>query len=96
MPGKGYWSQQEKRKRCTGPRVCSACALNPEIAPHGPYNELRRRNPISGKQEQIYLGRWLLSDAQLAYVNENFNSARVPDRQEILSAVQASGISGKP
>lgn len=87
MPGKGKWSQQEKRKRCTGPRICRACALHPEIAPHGPYYELRRRNPVSGDQESVYLGRLLLSDDQLSRVNELFNAARVPDREEIMGAI---------
>lgn len=87
MPGKGKWSQQEKRKRCTGPRICNACTLHPEIAPHGPYYELRRRNPISGKQESVYLGRLRLNDDQLAYVNEVHDSESAPDKEEILSTV---------
>ncbi len=87
MPGKGYWSQQEKRKRCTGPRICKACALHPEIAPHGPYYELRRRNPISGNQESVYIGRLRLSDDQLAYVNEVFDAARVPTKEKVIDTI---------
>ena len=86
MPGKGNWSQQEKRKRCTGPRICKACAFHPEIAPHGPYYELRRRNPVSSDQESVYLGRLMLSDDQLARVNELFTDARIPDKEEIIHA----------
>ena len=87
MPGKGKWSQQEKRKRCTGSRICKACTLSPEIAPHGPYYELRRRNPVSGRQESVYIGRLRLADDQLAYVNEIFHVASVPDREEIIAVL---------
>jgi hypothetical protein len=87
MPGQGKWSQQEKRKRCTGPRVCSACALHPEIAPHGPYYELRRRNPITGRQESVYIGKLHLSDEQLALVNRVFDGPDSPKREEIVAAI---------
>lgn len=44
-------------RRCTGARQCHKCQADPQVKPHGPYWELRRRNPSTMKQEVVYLGR---------------------------------------
>ena len=88
MPGKGRWTQQEKMKRCTGERQCKACAADPHAKPHGPYYELRRRNPDTGKQEYVYIGRHPLSSEHLHVVNKVFTGSEIPSRTAVETILE--------
>lgn len=88
MPGLGKWSIQPKWKRCTGQRKCSACAANPERAPHGPYYELRRRHPETGEQQAVYIGIWPLTDKDMELINETFRGKIPPTRSEVILVVE--------
>lgn len=88
MPGKGRWTLQEKFKRCTGERQCRACQADPKTAPHGPYYELRRRNPDTGHQELIYIGRHPFSAEQLEVINSHFTGPDVPTRTAVESILE--------
>lgn len=90
MAGVGRWSLQTKRKRCSGNRQCSACAANPERAPHGPYYELRRRHPETGVQQSVYLGTTGLTSADLDEINDVFRGEVPPTRSEVFSVVHQS------
>lgn len=57
MSGEGNWVLHATWRRCTGLRQCHKCQADPDAKPHGPYYELRRRNPATGEQDLIYLGR---------------------------------------
>jgi hypothetical protein len=87
MPGTGKWNLQAKYRRCTGARTCHACAANPPKPPHGPYYELRRRNPATGRQESVYLGNQGLSAEELERVNQVFSGKFRPTKQEILAQI---------
>lgn len=85
----GRWNQQIVFKNC-GKEYCQqGCALNNETKPHGPYVQLRRRNPDeAGQQDTVYLGKVPLTDDQLDIINRLFLSGHVPTREEVLSTLR--------
>lgn len=86
MSGLGKWSIQTKWKRC-GKRRCSACAANPKRAPHGPYYELRRRHPETGRQQAVYLGSNIVSDDDMKLINQTFRGEDPPSRTEVFLVI---------
>ena len=88
MAGQGRWSLQAKYKRCTGERKCSACAANPDRAPHGPYYELRRRHPETSVQQFVYLGINGLTDQELKIVNDFFRGEVPPTPSEVRLVIE--------
>jgi hypothetical protein len=88
MANSGKWSQQQVHKNCGNSRCQRGCAEDSTVKPHGPYLQLRRRNPAdTSQQDAVYLGKMTLSDEQLAFINEQFTSAAIPSREEIVSSV---------
>ncbi|MBW1983958.1 MAG: hypothetical protein JRI53_04500 [Deltaproteobacteria bacterium] len=88
MAGLGHWTQQITYRNCGN---CPTCRKSKEDRPHGPYSQLRRRNPLAanrgGKQDHVYLGRVELTEAQINFVNERFNGPEVPTREEVFKAL---------
>ena len=89
MSRSGYWSQQVVYKNCGNESCLQGCAENAATKPHGPYANLRRRNPdIAGQQDNVYLGKDPLSDEQVAVVNRAFFGPDIPSKKEILSVLE--------
>lgn len=89
MTSSGRWSQQRVFKNCGKTDCQSGCAEDPANKPHGPYTQLRRRNPSkTGQQDAVYLGKTVLTDEQLAIINKLFSDAYVPSKEEILAALK--------
>jgi hypothetical protein len=85
MAGKGQWTVQISYRNCGS---CKQCNNNPDARPHGPYYQLRRRNPEDWSvQDSIYLGRHELSEGQLLIINKKFSGPATPDREEILATI---------
>jgi len=85
MAGKGQWTIQENYRNCNN---CRQCRADPDGRPHGPYYQLRRRNPTDwNTQDSIYLGKIKLSEGQLLIINEKFSGPSVPDKSEVLAAL---------
>ena len=82
--GKGRWVASVQMRRCSGARRCNACLANPSAKPHGPYTYLRRRNPVSGKQESLYLGSVVVGEAVLDAVNKAFSGNERPSRKVVV------------
>ena len=90
MTNSGRWSHQQVYKNCGNSRCQRGCAEDSTAKPHGPYAQLRRRNPDdTNQQDSVYLGKLVLSDVALAFINKNFTSAAVPTREEIVLALEA-------
>jgi hypothetical protein len=90
MANSGRWSQQKVYKNCGNNRCQRGCAEDSAAKPHGPYAQLRRRNPDNtNQQDSVYLGKQILSQEALAFINENFTSASVPTREEIVLALES-------
>lgn len=89
MSKSGHWSQQVVFKNC-GKKTClQGCPLNAETKPHGPYAQIRRRNPDdSDKQDLVYLGKRPLTYAQLEIINEVFRGPSVPTKTEVYLVVE--------
>lgn len=66
---KGFWYINAQWRRCTGQRQCAICRLDAEAKPHGPYFLLRRRDPQTGEQQRIYVGRDKPSEELLETIN---------------------------
>jgi len=89
MTNSGRWSQQQVFKNCGKSDCQSGCADDIANKPHGPYTQLRRRNPAeTGQQDAVYLGKVVLTNEQLAIINEQYSDAYVPSKQEILAALK--------
>jgi len=85
MAGKGMWTLQEVYRNCG---TCKQCKDDPQARPHGPYYQLRRRNPEDyNQQDTVYLGRQRLSEGQLLIINSKFHGPTVPKKYDILSTV---------
>lgn len=91
MTNSGKWSQQQVYKNCGNNRCQRGCAEDSAAKPHGPYTQLRRRNPDdTSQQDAVYLGKLILSDDELGYINDQFTNATVPTREEIISALHTA------
>lgn len=85
MAGKGLWTIQEVYRNCG---ACRQCKEDPKARPHGPYYQLRRRNPENyNQQDTVYLGKQELSEGQLLIINNKFTGSEVPQRYDVLSLV---------
>lgn len=85
MSGKGRWTLQETYRNCG---LCRQCLADPDGRPHGPYYQLRRRNPANyNVQDSIYLGRMKLSEGHLLIINKKFSGPSVPDKSEVLATI---------
>jgi hypothetical protein len=81
---KGFWSLQKGYRNC-GKKYCQqGCADDVSIKPHGPYYELRRRNPETGHQDRVYLGKDGITKEELAKVNENYYGPDLPKKPDIF------------
>lgn len=88
MSKSGRWSQQVEFRNC-GKEYCQqGCVLNSETKPHGPYASLRRRNPDSGDQERVYLGKKPLTAIQLAIINKTFTGPVAPTKEMVRSVLR--------
>ena len=96
MSKSGRWSQQVVFKNC-GKKTClQGCPLNKETKPHGPYAQIRRRNPDEiGKQDLVYLGKRPLTAVQLEMVNEVFRGPSVPTKTEVYLVVENRDLERK-
>lgn len=90
MAGRGKWTVQQARRNCHN---CPICNEDPEALPHGPYNQLRRRNPNDavrgGQQDSVYMGRVEITEEDLKVINREFLGAQVPTKEAILAAIAA-------
>lgn len=89
MSRSGRWSQQIVFKNCGSEGCLQGCAEDAASKPHGPYANLRRRNPdITGQQDNVYLGKVPLTEDQVAVINEVFIGPDVPTKKEVYSALE--------
>ncbi len=83
MSKSGRWSQQVEFRNCGKESCQQGCVLNSETKPHGPYASLRRRNPDTGNQERVYLGKKPLTRIQLAIINETLTGPVAPTKEAV-------------
>ena len=95
MSGSGRWSQQIEFRNCGNSRCLQGCVESQSTKPHGPYATLRRRNPESGEQERVYLGKAPLTEDQLQIVNIKFLGPDAPKKEQLLKTISLLELSLK-
>lgn len=88
MAGKGKWTLQSSYRNCGN---CPQCKVDSSVKPHGPYVQLRRRNPLEanrqGKQDYVYLGKIEVTTAQLQMINAAYSGPDVPTGKEVKELI---------